>query len=158
MLLLFLAGVGLPSAPEPFQVVPDMDINTLFQHNELAFYGIRAVVLSVAMLAFAVALGSWRRTGRRDMQRLLTELDESRNETRALVDHAQQLTMQVRALQARFEERQQLAAISAAPAQRGYELAQHMARNGASENEIVSASGVTRNEAALLVRLHNPSR
>jgi len=65
--------------------------------------------------------------------------------------------MQVRALQARFEDRQELAAISAAPAQRGYDLALQMARNGSGADDIVSASGVTRHEAELLTRLHNPA-
>ena len=134
-----------------------MDFNTLFQQNELAFYSARAVVLALAMLAFAFAIGHWRRTGRRDMQRLFSVLDESRNETRELSEQALQLTMQVRALQARFEDRQQLAAISAAPAQRGYELALQMARNGSGAEDIVSACGVTRHEAALLTRLHNPA-
>jgi hypothetical protein len=134
-----------------------MDLNALFQQNELAFYGARALVLGLALLAFALALGRWRRTGRLDMQRLFSELDESRGETRALSEHALQLTMQVRALQARFEDRQELAAISAAPAQRGYDLALQMARNGSAADDIVSASGVTRHEAALLTRLHNPA-
>lgn len=134
-----------------------MELNTLFQQNELAFYGARALVLALALLAFAFALGRWRRTGRLDMQRLFSELDESRSETRALSEHALQLTMQVRALQARFEDRQELAAISAAPAQRGYDLALQMARNGSDAENIVSASGVTRHEAALLTRLHNPA-
>ncbi len=134
-----------------------IDINTLFQQNEVAFYGARALVLVLALLAFAFALGRWRRTGRQDMQRLFVELDQSRSETRELSEHALQLTMQVRALQARFEDRQQLAVISAAPAQRGYDLALQMARNGSEAEAIVSASGVTRHEAALLTRLHNPS-
>ena len=134
-----------------------MDFNMLFQQNELAFYGARAIVLTLAMLAFAFALGRWRRTGRQDMQRLFSELDQSRTETRELSEHALQLTMQVRALQARFEDRQQLAVISAAPAQRGYDLALQMARNGSETDAIVSACGVTRHEAALLTRLHNPA-
>lgn len=134
-----------------------MGLDAIFQQNELAFYGARALVLTLALLAFAMALGRWRRSGRQDMQRLFSELDESRSETRALSEHALQLTMQVRALQARFEDRQQLAVISAAPAQRGYELALNMARNGSTADDIVSASGVTRHEAALLTRLHNPA-
>jgi hypothetical protein len=134
-----------------------MEFSTLFQQNEMAFYGVRALVLAIALLVFAFALGRWRRTGRRDMQRLFSELDESRSETRALSEHALQLTMQIRALQARFEDRQQLAVISAAPAQRGYDLALQMARNGSVADDIVSASGVTRHEAALLTRLHNPA-
>jgi hypothetical protein len=135
-----------------------MEIISLFQQNELAFYGARAIVLALALLAFAVALGRWRRTGRRDMQRLFSELDESRGETRALSDHALQLTMQVRALQARFEDRQQLAAVSAGSAPRGYDLALQMARNGSAADDIVSACGVTRHEAVLLARLHNPAK
>ena len=93
-----------------------MEINTLFEQNAMAFYGMRAVVLALALFAFAFALGRWRRTGRRDMQRLFSRLDESLGETRALADHALQLTMQVRALQARFEDRQQLAWQLLAPA------------------------------------------
>jgi Protein of unknown function (DUF2802) len=135
-----------------------MELNSLFEQNELAFYSVRAVVLALALFTFAFALGRWRRTGRQDMQRLFSQLDESLGETRALSDHALQLTMQVRALQARFEDRQQLASATAGANQRGYDLALQMARNGSSAEEIVSASGVTRHEAALLTRLHNPSK
>jgi hypothetical protein len=134
-----------------------MDISSLFIHNEMAFYGLRAIVLAVALCLFAVALGSWRRSGRRDMQRLFDELDQSRNEARELSGMTEQLSGQIRALQARFEDRQQLVAASASGAQRGYDLALQMARNGAAPEDIVSASGVTRHEAALLTRLHNPS-
>jgi succinylglutamate desuccinylase len=134
-----------------------MNLATVFQQHELVFYGARAAVLALALLAFTFALGRWRRTGRQDMQRLFSELDESRSETRSLADHALQLTMQVRALQARFEDSQQLAIASAGTGQRGYDLALHMARNGSAAAEIVSASGVTRVEAALLAQLHNPS-
>lgn len=134
-----------------------MDFNALFQQNELAFYGARAVVLATALLVFAFALGRWRRTGNKDMQRLFSELDESRLETRALSDLALQLVAQVTALQTRVDDRQQLAAASAGAAQRGYDLALQMARNGADAEAIISASGVTRHEAALLTRLHNPA-
>lgn len=133
-----------------------MTLDAIFQQNELVFYGARAAILAVALLAFALALGRWRSSGRRDMQRLFSELDESRNETRTLAEHALQLTMQVRALQARFEDHQQLALASAGPVQRGYDLALHMARNGSDADAIASASGVTRVEATLLARLHNP--
>jgi Protein of unknown function (DUF2802) len=134
-----------------------MDISSLFTQNEAIFYGLRASVLAGALCLFAIALGSWRRSGRRDMQRLFDELDQSRGEARALSGMAEQLSGQIRALQARFEDRQQLAAASTGGAQRGYDLALQMARNGAAPEEIISASGVTRHEAALLTRLHNPS-
>ncbi|MEO6514485.1 MAG: DUF2802 domain-containing protein [Steroidobacteraceae bacterium] len=134
-----------------------MEINTIFQQNELAFYGARAAVLALALLAFAFAFGRWRRTGRQDMQRLFSELDESRGATRALSDLAQQLAAQINALQTRVDDRQLLAAAAAGAGQRGYDLARQMARNGASAEDMISASGVTRHEAALLARLHSPS-
>ena len=135
-----------------------MELNTLFEQNELAFYGVRAVVLALALFTFAFALGRWRRTGRQDMQRLFSQLDESLGETRALADHALQLTMQVRALQARFEDRQQLASATAGANQRGYDLALQMARMDLRQKKLFLPAGVTRHEAALLTRLHNPSK
>jgi hypothetical protein len=147
----------LSSNPD-LKVGAAMDINLLFEQNQLAFYGARAAALALALVVFAVALSSWRRSGTRQMQRLFTELDQSRGETRALSDQAQRLVAQVEILQTRFEDRQQLAVAGAGPAQRGYDLALQMARNGAAVEQIVSASGVTRHEAALLTRLHNPVR
>lgn len=135
-----------------------MDLNTLFQHNELTFYLARAATLAIALLAFAVAFGRWRRSGRQEMQRLFTELDQSRGETRALSELARHLAAQIEVLHSRIEDRQQLAVATASGAQRGYDLALQMARNGMTPDDIVSASGVTRHEASLLARLHNPSR
>jgi hypothetical protein len=135
-----------------------MDIYSLFQQHELAFFGARALMLVLALLIFALAFGRWRRSGAREMQRLFTELDHSRNETRALADLAQRMAAQLELLQTRADDRQQLALASAGPAQRGYDLALQMARHGASPEEMVSASGVTHNEASLLARLHNPVR
>lgn len=133
-----------------------MDINTFFEHNELAFYGIRALVLAVALLALALALGRWRRSGAREMQRLFAELDQTRGDTRALHVLAERLARRIEELTDRIEDRTELAYASAGGTQRGYDLALQMARNGASHDEIVSACGVTRHEAALLSRLHNP--
>jgi Protein of unknown function (DUF2802) len=61
-------------------------------------------------------------------------------------------------VEARLEDRLTLAAASAGNLQRGYELALQMARNGSSQDEIVSASGVTRHEALFVTRLHNPQQ
>lgn len=134
-----------------------MQINALFEHNELVFFATRTVLLLLALLAFAWALGRWRRTGRLDMQRLFSELDQSRGETRELSELALRLAAQIDALQARVDDRQLLATATAGAAQRGYELALQMARNGATADAMISASGVTRHEAALLARLHNPT-
>lgn len=134
-----------------------MDIYTFFEQNQLAFYGVRAVLLAAGLLALAVALGRWRRSGARDMQRLLAELDQSRGDARELYVLAERLARRVEELTDRIEDRSELVFASAGSSQRGYELALQMARNGASHDEIVSASGVTRHEASLLSRLHNPA-
>lgn len=135
-----------------------MDLNSLFAQNEFAFYGLRALILVLALLVFAVAMLRWRRSGSHDMQQLLLQLDESRGETRQLADLAQRMAAQLQSLQERFDDRQQLAIAGAGPVQRGYDLALQMARHGATPDEMISASGVTRHEASLLAQLHNPSR
>lgn len=124
--------------------------------QEWLFFAGRAALLAVAMLAFAVALLSWRRAGSRDMQRVLGELDESRQQARSLTELTQQLGAQLAALESRLDDRLTLAAAGGGLQQRGYDLALQMARNGSPAEEIVSASGVTRHEALLLTRLHNP--
>jgi Protein of unknown function (DUF2802) len=128
----------------------------IIEQNEWLFFAARAVVLALAMLAFAFALISWRRAGRRDMQRVFVELDESRNETRALAGLAQHLISQMTSLEGRLDDRAHLATVNVSNSQRGYDLALQMARNGASAEDLVSASGVTRSEAQFLARLHNP--
>jgi hypothetical protein len=127
-------------------------MNILFEQNEWLFFAGRAAMLAVALLCFAVALGSWRRSGQRDMHRMYTE-------TRALSELTQRLAVQIGALESRLEDRRELTAAAAAgPAARGYEIALQLARNGARPEDIVNASGVTRHEAQLLAQLHNPSR
>jgi len=127
-------------------------MNMLFEQNEWIFFAARAAVLVVALLCFALAFGSWRRAGRRDMQRMFEE-------THALSELTQRLTAQIAALELRIEDRSLLAAAAAGgPASRGYDLAMQMARNGASADDMVNASGVTRHEAQLLAQLHNPAR
>src|SRR5690606_28540323 len=123
----------------------------LFQQNEWVFFAARAVMLAVALLCFALAFGSWRRAGRRDMQRMVEQ-------TRSLQDLVSHLAEQVTTLQARIEDGRELAVAAAGPATRGYDLALQLARNGARPEEIVNASGVTRHEAQLLAQLHNPQR
>jgi hypothetical protein len=127
----------------------------LIEQPEWLFYAVRAAVLVIALLACSWAFCRWRKTGRIDMQHVFSQLDESRNETRTLAGLTQQLMAQLSALESRVEDRRQLAMASGGGAQRGYELALQMARNGATPEAIVSASGVTRQEARLLTQLHN---
>lgn len=135
-----------------------MDIASLYQFNEWEFFIARAGLLAISLLLFTLALGRWRRAGRRDMQELFAQLQESRGQTNSLAELAQQLATQVAALQTRIEDRQQLQMAAAGGSQRGYELALKLARHGADPDDIVSATGVTRHEAQLLTRLHNPAR
>jgi len=122
----------------------------LYAPNEWILFAARAGLLAVTLLCFALAFASWRRSGRREMQSLLEQ-------TRALSELTQGLATQLAAVEARLEDRRELAA-AAGPAQRGYELALQMARNGVAPQDIASASGVARNEALLLARLHAPAR
>lgn len=126
-------------------------MSMLFEQNEWVFFAARAALLVAALLGFAVAFGHWRRSGHRDMQRMFQE-------TRALQDLTGQLAAQVASLEARIQDGRELAVAAAGPAARGYDFALQLARNGASPEEIVNASGVTRHEAQLLAQLHNPAR
>jgi hypothetical protein len=122
-----------------------------YQPDEWILFAARAALMAVTLLCFALAFASWRRSGRRDLQGVMTE-------TRALSELTQRLTTQMAAMEARLEDRRQLAAAAAGPAQRGYDLALQMARNGAGAEQIAATAGLARNEAQLLTRLHGPVR
>lgn len=113
-----------------------------FESNEFVFFAGRAALLVVALIAFAVAFGRWRRAGTRDMQRLLSVTEG--------------LAEKLATLEDKLEARAQLSAAAAGNAPRGYELALRLARTGAAVEEIAETSGVTHQEAQLLARLHGP--
>jgi mitochondrial fission protein ELM1 len=123
----------------------------LYLQDEWILFAARAGLLAMTLLCFALAFASWRRSGRRDMQSVMTE-------TRALSELTQRLTAQLAAMEARMEDGRQLVAVSVGSAQRGYDLAMQMARNGAAVEQIAATSGVARNEAQLLASLHGPAR
>ena len=58
----------------------------LIEPADWMYFTGRAAILVVALIAFAVAFGRWRRAGARDMQRLFLELDESRGHAREMTD------------------------------------------------------------------------
>jgi hypothetical protein len=123
----------------------------LYEQNELLFFAAKLALLAVTLLCFTLAFSSWRKAGRRDMQSVIAE-------TQALSELTRQMATQLAAMEARFDDRRELAAAASGPAQRGYDLALAMARNGVAPQEIASASGVARNEAQLLARLPGPAR
>lgn len=113
-----------------------------FESNEMLFFAGRAAILVVALIAFAIALGRWRRAGTRDMQRLVSVTEG--------------LAEKLATLEDKLDARAQLSAAAAGNAPGGYDLALRLARNGAAVGEIAETSGVTRQEAELLARLHGP--
>jgi hypothetical protein len=136
-------------------------MNLVLEPNDTVYFIGRAAILVFALLAFALAFTSWRRALRRDLQRLFGELEQSQAETRLLqtatAANFERLSAHLGALENKIDTRAQLTAASAG-SPRGYELALRLARNGASMEEITESSGVTRQEAQLLARLHGPRR
>ena len=122
--------------------------------TDLLFFAGRAALLLVGFIGFAIAFGRWRRAGSRDMQSLMSQLDESRNETRGLAELTAGLAVQLTALQQKLDERTQLAQASVTGNSGGIDLAVRLARQGSNVDDIVKTCGVTRNEAQLLARLH----
>jgi len=118
------------------------------------FFAGRAALLVLGFLGFAVAFARWRRAGTREMESLMTRLDESRSETRGLAELTQGLAEQLAALRQQLEERAQLVQATAASNAGGIDLAVRLARQGSNIDDIVKTCGVTRNEAQLLARLH----
>ena len=132
---------------------------------------VRSAILVAALLAFAVGFRRWRRQSVESSTRLMTRqlemLDVLESLAAAQAHQARQLQGRLEQLeqrfdlrlgqvQQRFDSRLQTAGAAASQAPRGYELALRLARAGTGEEEIASASGVTRQEAQLLVRLHGP--
>jgi uncharacterized protein DUF2802 len=121
---------------------------------DLVFFAGRAAVLVIAFLGFAIALGRWRRTGTRDMQELMLQIDASRNETRGLADLTAGLVTQLATLQQKLEERAQFANAGNSANSGGIDLAVRLAKQGGNIDDMVKTCGVTRHEAQLLARLH----
>ena len=136
-------------------------MNFVLEPNDILFFAGRAAILLVALLGFSLAFAGWRRATVRSSERLQADLATALDRLQALsvaqATQAGQLAARLEALEQRIDTRAQLSAASAG-APRGYELALRLARNGATLDEIAESSGVTRQEAQLLVRLHGPKR
>ncbi len=136
-----------------------MDIDTLLQTEPIRFLRrTRRSAGHLALLVFAVAFARLAARPQRGHAASRAGLDESRAEIRTLSGWPCSSPNRSRPCSPVSMTGQLLAAATAGAAQRGYDLALQMARNGATADDMISASGVTRHEAALLARLHNPSR
>jgi hypothetical protein len=122
---------------------------------EWILFGARAALLAAGLLMLAVALGRWRRATVAQAERLAQALDETRSELRLLTELSTRLADRVGALQDQITARAELSAAQV-PAAAGYDVGLRLARNGATPEEIAATSGVTRQEAQLLARLHGP--
>ena len=124
--------------------------------HEWVFFGARAALLTFGLLVFGVALRRWRSTTVAQADRLAANLEAAHDELRALTGISIGLTAQVAALQEQIAARAELAVAARTPAASGYDVGMRLARSGASPEEISATSGVTRQEALLLARLHGP--
>ncbi len=130
-----------------FEILPNPSLETLMMIG-------RAVLLTGALWVFALAFTRWRRADERATAALHAKLDRAFVELRSLHETVSVMSARLDGLSERSEMEARLAPAGAAGAQRGYDVAARLARNGASIDELVDSCGVTRHEAELLVRLH----
>lgn len=116
---------------------------------------VRGAVLTGAMLWLGFVLRRWRREAGRDTQRVFEQLDLLRAELLTMQDQLAQISnAPATAVEQRPAAEPRVATVASAAAPRGYEVAARLARSGASVDELMSSCGLSRHEAALLLRLH----
>jgi hypothetical protein len=131
-----------------FEILPGPSLETLLMAG-------RAVLLVGALWIFAVAFLRWRRADERANAALHVQLERVFGELRSLHETVIVMSARLDALGERSEMELRLAPAGAAGAQRGYDVAARLARNGAGVDELITNCGITRHEAELLVRLHS---
>ena len=130
-----------------FEILPNPSLETVL-------IAVRAVMLIGAFWIFALAFTRWRRADERDAQRLHAQLERAFAEMRSLHETVSVMSARMEAMSERAETDSRRAPVGVTGAQRGYDLAMRMAKNGSSVEELVSNCGITRHEAELLTRLH----
>ena len=130
-----------------FEILPNPSIETIMMVG-------RASLLFGAFWIFALAFTRWRRAEERRMQHLAGELQRTFAEIRSLHETMAVMSARLESLSERSEAEPRLAPTTAVGAQRGYDLAARLAKNGAGVEELVASCGITRHEAELLTRLH----
>jgi len=127
-----------------FEILPNPSLDTLLIVG-------RALLLVGAFWVFAMAFIRWRRADERSNAALHAKLDRAFAELRSLHETVSVMSARLDSLSERSEMESHRAP---AGTQRGYDVAQRLARNGASVEELIANCGITRHEAELLVRLH----
>lgn len=121
---------------------------------EVVLIAARGLLLIGAFWVFALAFIRWRRSDERDAHELRQQMQRAFGELRSLHETVSVMSARLEALTERADNDSRLAPAGAVSAQRGYDLATRLARNGSEVDELVSTCGITRHEAELLVRLH----
>jgi hypothetical protein len=127
-----------------FEILPNPSLETLMIAG-------RAMLLVGAFWIFALAFIRWRRADERATAALHVQLERAFNELRSLHETVSVMSARIDSLSERSEIDSRLAP---AGSQRGYDVAQRLAKNGAGIDELVTSCGITRHEAELLLRLH----
>jgi len=132
-----------------FEILPNPSLETVL-------IVLRGAMLIGAFWVFALAFTRWRRADERDSQLLQAKFEQAFAELRSLHETVAVMNARIEAMSERVEtdSRRAPVAVVAGGAQRGYDLAMRMAKNGAAVEDLVSNCGITRHEAELLSRLH----
>jgi len=134
-----------------FEILPNPSLETVL-------IALRGVMLIGAFWVFALAFTRWRRADERDSQQLQARFEQAFVELRSLHETVAVMNARIEAMSERAETDSRRASaqvpVGAGGAQRGYDLAMRMAKNGAAVEDLVSNCGITRHEAELLTRLH----
>jgi hypothetical protein len=132
-----------------FEILPNPSLETVL-------IVLRGAMLIGAFWIFALAFTRWRRADERDSQRLQAQFERAFAEMRSLHETVSVMSARIEAMSERAESdsRRAPVAVGSGGAQRGYDLAMRMAKNGAPVEDLVSNCGITRHEAELLSRLH----
>jgi len=121
---------------------------------EMVLIAGRALMLLGAFWIFALAFIRWRRADDLNSGSLHAQIERTFAEVRSLHETIAVMNARIEALSERAEMDSRMVPVATGGSQRGYDIAQRLARNGADVNEIVANCGITRHEAELLVRLH----
>ncbi|AMN46621.1 hypothetical protein ACG33_05815 [Steroidobacter denitrificans] len=130
-----------------FEILPNPSLETMA-------LAARAILLAGAFWVFALAFARWRRADERQTRALQDRFEQAFSELRSLHETVSVMNARIEALGERTESQVRLAPATITSAQRGYDLAARLVRNGATAEELVASCGITRHEAELLARLH----
>jgi hypothetical protein len=114
----------------------------------------RALLLIGAFWVFALAFTRWRREDQASTQRLHAQMERAFAEVRSLHETVAVMSARLESLSERADVGARLAPAGTVGAQRGYDLAARLAKNGSDIEELIESCGLTRHEAELLTRLH----